>query len=92
MIRGVLSVMRAPWTVAYRVESLGFSQHNSLVNNPHVGQGLQRADERATTGLILARADPNRASHGVVQTQKSLSLSPRFEQQSPSFLTLMELV
>jgi hypothetical protein len=84
--------MCAPWTVAYRVESLGFSQHNSLINNPHVGQGFQCADERATTGLILAHADPNCASHGVAQTQESLSLSPRFALQSPSFLTLMELV
>ena len=84
--------MRAPWTVAYRVESLYFSQHNSLINNPHVGQGFQCADEIATTGLILAHADPNRASLGVVQTQECPSLPPRFAPQSPSSLTLMELV
>lgn len=70
----------------------GFLSAHSLINNPHVGQGFQRTDKRATTGFILTRADPNRASHGGVQTQESLSLSPRFALQSPSFLTLMELV
>lgn len=85
-------VRRAPWTVAYRVESLCSSQHNSPVNNPHVGQGLQRADETATSRPIPSRPDQNRASLGVVQTQESLSSSPHFEQQSLSSLTLMELV